>query len=46
MPQVNDQELNVRLVLKLGPNGKWEVKWADVEEASPMKIVKSSKLSR
>ena len=37
MPQVNDQELNVRLVLKLGPNGKWEVKWADVEEASPMK---------
>ena len=26
-PQVNDHELNVRLVLKLGPNGKWEVKW-------------------
>ena len=46
MTQVNDQELNVRLVLKLGPNGKWEVKWADVEEASPMKTVKSLKLSR
>ena len=26
-PLVNDQELNERLVLKLGPNGKWEVKW-------------------
>lgn len=40
-PQVNDHELNVCLVLKLGPNGKWEVKWVGVEEAGPVKIMES-----
>ena len=38
--QVKDHaELNERFIFKMGPNGKYVVKWADVEELSPMSDV-------